>query len=108
MARDRTELQSILEEIMADYADPNDSHVYYQPPASVRMRYPCIVYSLSSKDPTWADNRKYLQMNRYSVTVIDYDADSTIPDEVEALPWSRFERMFAADRLNHFTYNLYF
>lgn len=57
----RLQLQGEFEEILGS------TNVYYQPPASVKLKYPCIIYEL---DPTYirrADNRLYISMNRYHV-----------------------------------------
>lgn len=100
MAGKRTDLSDILHTIL--------DHVYYQPPASIKMQYPCIVYSLSGERPTRADNRKYVNKKRYSVTVVDYDQDSSYPDMVGDLPYSSAEKPYTSDGLYHFPYTVYF
>ena len=100
--RPRTELQSILEGLLGSH------NVYFQPPSSVSMAYPCIVYSLSTARTTYADNRPYGYDKRYQVTIIDKNPDSPIPDKVAMLPQCGFDRHFTADNLNHDVYNLYF
>lgn len=82
--------------------------VYFQPPPSVLMEYPCIVYKLNFVDIKHADNKPYANKKQYLVTVIDKDPDSLIPDSVAALPTCRFYRHFTADNLNHTAYYLYF
>lgn len=84
------------------------SNVYFQPPASFKMIYPCIVYQRDNEDNKYANNLPYSQNKRYAVTVIDRNPDSEIPDKVAALPLSSFTRHFTADNLNHDVYNLYF
>ncbi len=96
----RLDLQTLLETITAN--------VYFQPPESFNMSYPCIVYSRSSALTRYADNKKYLGMKRYQVTVIDQNPDSAIPDKVSDLPYCAFERHFTADNLNHDIYYIYF
>lgn len=83
-------------------------NVYFQPPATVRMKFPCIVYSLSGEGPTRADNFKYLNAKRYSVTVVDENPDSLLPDKVGDLPYTRFDRVYTSDGFYHFVYALYF
>lgn len=87
---------------------PGVAKAYFQPPADIRMDYPCIVYQRDSLDTIFADNNPYRRTKRYQVTVIDQDPDSTIPDLVAALPFSTFSRHFNADKLNHDVYTLYF
>lgn len=96
----RLDLQILLETITA--------HVYFQPPESLKMIYPCIVYERSSDSVKYADNQRYFGKKRYQVTVIDANPDSTIPDLVSLLPECAFERHFTADNLNHDIYYLYF
>ena len=59
----RLELQSKLEEMLGC------RHVYFQPPESVKMEYPAIVYSRSSVKKVSANNTGYLLMNKYSVVM---------------------------------------
>ena len=100
MAQLRLDLQALLKEIT--------THVYFQPPNNVQMQYPCIVYARNGDDSKWAGNQRYAQLKRYQVTVIDRDPDSTLPDQVESLPFSNFDRSFKADDLNHSVFNLFF
>ena len=102
MARSRLELHSLLAEL-----NPN-GRVYFQPPANVQMTYPAIVYSRDRRLVQHADNTPYINTKRYSVTIIDQDPDSEIPDKISELPLCTFERFFVSDNLNHDIYNLYF
>jgi hypothetical protein len=83
-------------------------YVYFQPPASVIMQYPCIVYSRDSASTKFADGTVYNHKQRYQVTVIDKDPDSLIPDRVMRLPLCSFGAHFTKDNLNHDTYKLYY
>lgn len=84
------------------------SNVYYQPPASVRMKYPAIRYELSRIDLTSADNLAYLRYKAYQVTVIDADPDSEIADALSQWPMSRFNRLYTADNLYHYVFIIYY
>ena len=84
------------------------SNVYFQPPATVKMNYPCIVYRRSDIDTSFADDNPYITNKRYQVTVIDANPDSLIPDKVGKLPKCVFDRHFKADNLNHDVYQLYY
>lgn len=98
----RVELQALLEVILGS------RNVYFQPPANVQLKYPCIIYRRDSLETLFAGNRPYRHTKRYEVTVIDRNPDSEIPPKVAALPMCTFARFFAADNLNHDVYNLYF
>lgn len=98
----RLELQDILVDLLGS---PN---VYFQPPPSVMMKYPCIIYNRDSERTSFANNLPYKYKKRYKVTVVDIDPDSDIPSKVAALPMCTFDRFYTADNLNHDVYNLYF
>jgi hypothetical protein len=83
-------------------------NVYYQPPETVSMIYPCIVYERSNATTQFADNLPYLYTKRYQITVIDRDPDSLIPDKVAKLPQCVFNRHFRQDNLNHDVFVMYF
>lgn len=82
-------------------------HVYYQPPESVKLVYPCIIYERRSGDTRFADNLPYTFTMGYTVTVIDKDPDSDIPLQVAKLPMCRMDRCFTSDNLNHSVFVLY-
>lgn len=100
MARSPDELHEILAAI------PGVKKVYFQPPTA--MEYPCIKFERSDSFVSRADNILYWLKKRYTVTVIDRDPKSTIPDRVESLPYSRIDRKFAFEGLNHTVFQLYF
>lgn len=83
-------------------------HVYFQPPESVRMQYPAIVYSRNNIDNEHANDGVYMQSPSYNVTVIDKNPDSDIVDKISRLPMCRFDRHYAADNLNHDTFTIYY
>ena len=84
------------------------NNVYFQPPASVQLQYPCIIYKRDDTIVNHADDLPYMQRIRYLVTVIDKDPDSLIPSKVAALPMCIFDRFYTADNLNHDVYKLFF
>ena len=83
-------------------------NVYFQPPASVRMNYPAIVYSRNRIANVHADNEVYNQTYSYSLVVIDEDPDSEIVMKVSKLPRCSFDRHYVADNLNHDSFTLYY
>lgn len=95
-----------LHEILCDIL--GSRNVYFQPPESVKMKYPAIVYGLDNIESTYANDGVYLSQRRYSVTVIDRDPDSPIVDRVVTLPLCKFDRRFEHDNLNHNVFTLFF
>lgn len=97
----RLEIQKILEKILGS------RHVYFQPPASITMKYPCFVYNYDNDSSVHADSLRYLVRDRYSVTLITKDAyPSDMLEELESLPYCSFSRKYSSDNLNHFSFNL--
>lgn len=83
--------------------------VYFQPPASVRLSYPCIIYNLARPDLKRADNKIYLKTKCYDVTVIDKNPDSELPDKVlDSFEMISEDRHFFSDNLNHTVFVLYY
>ena len=83
-------------------------NVYFQPPANVQMKFPCIVYKRAQADTRYAGDRSYLLTFRYSLTVIDRNPDSPLVAQVAKLPMCRHTTFFVADNLNHDVFDLYF
>jgi hypothetical protein len=98
----RLELQALLEGVLGS------RNVYFQPPSNVQMNYPCIVYAHDQAKTEFAGNHPYSRTKRYQVTVIDRNPDTLIPDDVAQLPLSNLNRVFTADNLHHYVFNLYF
>lgn len=96
----RLELQTMLENLL------ESQEVYFQPPASVKMQYPAIVYHRSKIDNAHADDEVYKQSLEYEVIVIDTDPDSEFVMKVSRLPRCRHERHYTADGLNHDVFTL--
>lgn len=96
-------LQKKLEEILGS------ENVYFQPPESIKMKYPCIIYQLQSYDLKYADNIVYKKKQRWRLTVVDKDPQSDITDMIISnLPYCYFDRFFTKDGLNHWSLSLYF
>jgi hypothetical protein len=98
----RLQLQNLLEEAVGS------SNVYFQPPSTIQMQYPCIVYTKDAADTIFADNSPYRFARRYQIIVIDSDPDSGIPEKIAALPMCTFDRFYTADNLNHDVFRIFF
>lgn len=98
----RLDLHAILTDIL------ETDQVYFQPPPSVLMKYPCIVYRRDYDLVNHADDIPYKHMKRYLITVIDKDPDSKLPDKVLDLPMCTYDRFYTADNLNHDVFKLFF
>lgn len=102
MEQRRLELQALLEKILGS------RNVYFQPPSNVKMKYPCIVYSRSNINDTYANNSAYSRKVAYVVTVISSDPDNKYVAKVKDLPLCRSDRSYVADRLNHDVFTIFY
>lgn len=98
----RPNLQTIFENLLGS------RNVYFQPPASVQMKYPAIVYSRKDFSTRFAGNGVYLQKPRYEVTLIDKSPDSVFVEKILQLPYCSFDRHYTSDNLNHDVFTLYY
>lgn len=82
-------------------------NVYFQPPESVQLTYPCIVYERSRADSKFGDNTNWMYTPRYSVTLISRNPDEPVLDVLADMPMSTFERHFVSHNLHHDVFNIY-
>lgn len=78
-------------------------NVYFQPPESLKMQYPCIRYSISGIPKINANDKVYVKTcTTYTLTVIDTDPDSDISTRILThFPMTRFDRTYTSNNLNH-------
>lgn len=98
----RLDLQTQLEGILGS------RNVYYQPPESIKLSYPCIIYSLEDIYERHANNEDYLVNKSYQIKLIDYDPDSDYVDPILHLPKCSFDRSYPSDGLNHFIFTIFY
>lgn len=83
-------------------------NVYFQPPATLKMSYPCIVYSKTSNDIRHADNDIYKERQLYNVTVIEHDPDSDVSVRVrDSFRYASIQTYFTKDNLHQTVLNIY-
>lgn len=83
-------------------------HVYYQPPPTVKMKYPCIVYNRSGSDTLHAGNALYRHKKKYQLTYIDPTSNEAVPDVLERLPYCSLDGKSVVDNLYHSYLTLYY
>lgn len=98
----RLNLQELLEEILGS------RNVYFQPPESIKLVYPCLIYERERGASFQANDDLYNYRKSYTITVIDKNPDSTIPDELEKLPYCTMNNFFKSDNLNHWIFTIYY
>ena len=95
---DRLQLHQELVAIMGSHP------VYYQPPANIRLSYPCCIYSLDRMFTDHANNAAYRRVNQYSVTLITKDPEDSLYDRLLELEYVAFDHHFVVDNLHHFEF----
>lgn len=99
----RLKLQAELEELLGS------RNVYYQPPESKKLVYDCIVYNRSNIESTKADNRNYLNNDRYDVTFMSRNPDNEIVYTIlNHFQYCTHSRRFVADNIYHDVFTLYY
>ena len=99
----RIELQTNLEAVLGS------RNVYFQPPESIKMRYPAIVYELADIMTDRANNKNYIRNHRYTLTLIHDDPDNELKDILlDEFRNISFDRVFVKDNLYHYVYDLFY
>lgn len=84
-------------------------NVYFQPPSTLTMKYPCIVYAKNTKLNLYGSDVVHFSKQEYRVTVMDANPDSTIPDQIEkALKYCSEYQRYTVNNLNHTILSLYY
>ena len=99
--RTRIELQTFLEELVGS------KNVYFQPPASMRIKYPCVVYSTRHVTNEFSDNDIYKQDFSYELVLIDANPESEIFEKMCKVPHFRFSNFYVSDNMNHYVFHSY-
>ena len=105
----RLQLHKDLEEIRGLAFDQilQAPAVYFQPPSTVQMVYPCIVYHKDNGRTRHADNFPYKTWQGYSIKVIDTNPDSEIPEEVGKMSGISYETSYSVEGLHHTVFHIY-
>ena len=99
---DRLELNALLEKILGS------TNVYYQPPESIKIKYPAIIYNKQKPDVRSANNADYLKTRSYELIYISNTPDDSVIDNLERLPMCEWIRHYVADNLHHDILNIFF
>lgn len=99
----RLKLHQVLENVL------ESKSVYYQPPESLKLQYPCIVYRTDNGDTSFANNMPYVFKRNYNLILITRDPDSDLVEKLAmALPGITLDRTYTTEGLNHYVYSLYY
>ena len=99
----RLELHKEFEELLGN------KNVYFQPPTSRQINYPCIIYQFGRPSVRRADNTAYLYTSRYDVTVISKDPEFDLAKKmVSHFQMCSQDRFYTADNLNHWALTIHY
>ena len=83
------------------------TNCYYDPPESIKLKYPCIVYDVDTIDQKRANNHHYLDIKIYNITYITSKKNIDICEKFfETFPTCSFDRKYLADGLWHYVFTL--
>lgn len=81
----------------------------FQPPPSVQLEYPAIIYTTKSTYTTNADNKVYTGHRFYQIELIDPDPDTPLIDALlNKFPMIKHVNNFKTSGLNHNVFDLYY
>ena len=83
-------------------------NVYFQPPESIKISYPCIIYKRSTGDTQFANDAPYTFRVRYQIKKKKKNPDSEVIEKLAKLPMCTYDRHFTSDNLNHDIFNIYY
>ena len=99
--RHRLELDSMFRELLGN------NNVYFAPPESIKLKFPCIVYERVNSQVFFANNKPYKNDTRYLATVITEDPDTDVPDKLAAKEKCTWDRTYVVDNLYHYAFTVY-
>lgn len=99
----RLELQTRLESLLGS------RNVYFQPPSSVTISYPCIIYTIGNGVAKRANNSLYNYTTNYQITIIYKQPKIEIIEKVlSTFQMSKLDRTYVSDNLYHYIFTIYF
>lgn len=102
----RLDLQYKLEDILGS------RNVYFQPPEYIKLKYPCVVYSLNNQVFDKANDKRYKKYKRYTLILITNDYNDfvieTLKEKILDLDYCTEERGYIKDNLYYYPFTLYF
>lgn len=79
--------------------------LYFRPPNTIKLEYPCIVYDLAMQEPRHANNTLYTLYLEFEITIISVLPGVTSSD-ILTIPSSRQQSHFISNNLVHDVYKV--
>lgn len=84
-------------------------NVYFQPPSSITMVYPCIVYTKISKLKLYGSDVAHVTKQEYRLTIMDKNPDSLISDQIQdSLEYCTEYQRLTVTNINHTFLTLFY
>lgn len=96
-----TDIHAELKEILGS------DNVYFQPPETLKLKYPCIVYTLTEIREWHANNKTYKINKAYMVTLIHNNPDNDVVDKLVNTDMCKFDRAYVKDNLHHYVFTFF-
>lgn len=103
----RLDLHNILQNALVELGGGKRKDVYFQPPESIQISYPAIIYELKGSTEIRANNKVYTLASRYEVSFITNDPDNDFVKKFSSfLPLCSLSREYISGNLNHYVYTV--
>lgn len=100
---DRIKIQAELEELLGS------DHVYFQPPESAKLQYPCIIYYLTDIDGFHADNVNYETTFCYEATLVSKNENFDLADRIlKHFPTCAYDGHYVSENLYCDAFMIYY
>lgn len=84
-------------------------NVYYDPPETIKLQYPCFIYQSDIPYDVKANNRSYMYVKRYSVTYIDTNPDNDMTKRIlTTFGHASAGNPYTSDGLHHYPFDIYY
>lgn len=94
-----------LHKALCDALGPN-VHVYFQPPESIKMKYPAFRYNYAGANRLFADGKTFVSHDIYEGTLIESGSESLYNNKILELPYVRLGRVYTSNNLTHYSYTI--
>ena len=101
----RLELHEILVDVLGS------KNVYFQPPESLKIKYPAIIYHQNGGKTKFSNNGPYVVRRRYTLTFITNNPDDDTIRRIAyepRIPGITYDRHYTKDGLNYEVYSLFY
>lgn len=85
-----------------------DVNIYFEPPRSISVKTPNILYKLDRSKPIYGDNKAYVDIAEYTVIFRTKEPCCIIHNDLLKLGQSSFVSKYTKDGLNHYQYKIYY